>query len=110
MIPQLGFMFVINIFGNNTLETLGGCVVNYPHSLLWYWFVAVTPINVLFSSIFSYVAYKQYQLYGTDAWRRLARDGIQTMCSVIACNVICRLILLFEIGGNFSEQSFVADW
>jgi hypothetical protein len=70
----------------------------------------VVPLNVLFSTIFSHVAYKQYRLFGSDAWRRLAKDGIQTMCLVTACNIICGLIMIFEIGGDFSQLSVAVDW
>ena len=76
----------------------------------WVWFGAAMPINVLFSSVFSHVAYKQYRIFGSDTWKRLTRDGIQTMCLVVACNVICVLILLFEIGGDLSEVSYAVDW
>jgi hypothetical protein len=109
-IPQVGFAYISFKYDVYTLETHAGCVNNYPSFIPWYWFGAVAPVNVLFSSVFSYVAYKQYRLFGSDAWRRLARDGIQTMFLVVACNVICGLILIFEVGGDLSETAFMTDW
>jgi hypothetical protein len=110
ILPQLGYplaSFKSSVF---TLETHGGYVSNYLPFLSWYWFGAVAPLNISFYAVFSYVVYKQYKLCGSDAWRRLARDGIQTTCLVIACNTICIFIIILEISGDFSEMSVPADW
>jgi hypothetical protein len=107
ILSQFSFAYAAFKFCVYTLETHGGCVTNYPPFVPWYWFGAVAPVNVLFSAIFSYVAYQQYQLFGSDAWKRLAKDGIQTMCLVIACNVFCGLALILEIGGNSPKCHFL---
>jgi hypothetical protein len=110
MLPQVGFICVVTFFTIETLVPGSGCVINYPVFVPWYWFGSIAPTNVLFSSVFSYVAYKQDQLFGSDAWMRLAKDGIQTMCLVIACNVTCKVMLPLEVGGESSEFSFIVDW
>jgi hypothetical protein len=51
-------------------------VTNYSPYLPWYWFGVVAPLNVRFSSVFIHVAYKQYILLGSDAWKRLAWNAI----------------------------------
>jgi hypothetical protein len=110
ILPQLGLTYIGFRFSVSTLETHGGCVTNYSPFLPWSWFGTMVPLNILTSAVFSYVAYQQYKLFGSDAWKRLAKDGTQTTCLVIVCNVTCGWILIFEIGGDFSEMSFIADW
>jgi hypothetical protein len=67
------------------------------------------PINVIFSVIFIRVVYQQYRKFGADAWARLAREGIQTMCMVVAVNISCMLIVLFELLGTFSSHFIIID-
>ncbi|KAI9596831.1 hypothetical protein BDF19DRAFT_421337 [Syncephalis fuscata] len=110
MLPQLGYMYIAWMLSPITLNSASGCVVNYPTFLPVYWFGSAVPLNAFFSGIFSYVAYKQYQKYGSKAWKRMARDGIQTMSIVILCNIICGLIIMFRLGGNISEMFFLTDW
>ncbi|KAI9596804.1 WD40-repeat-containing domain protein [Syncephalis fuscata] len=110
ILPQLTFLAIVIIFCPITLDDISGCVINYPHFLPWYWLGVAAPINAFFSAVFSYIAYRQYRLYGSDAWKRLARDGIQTMCLVVLCNVVCGICIIFKVGGNFSEMFFLADW
>ncbi|KAI8050472.1 hypothetical protein BDF22DRAFT_695126 [Syncephalis plumigaleata] len=110
MLPQLSFFAIVMFFCAVTLDDVTGCVIHYPRFLPWYWLAASAPINVFFSAIFSYVAYKQYRQHGSDAWRRLARDGIQTMCLVVLCNIICASCIILKVGGNYSEFFFLADW
>ncbi|KAI9596860.1 hypothetical protein BDF19DRAFT_437023 [Syncephalis fuscata] len=57
-----------------------------------------------------HVAYKQYKTFGSDAWRRLTEDGIQTMCLVVLCNVICGCFIAFKLIGKNSEIFFIIDW
>jgi hypothetical protein len=75
-----------------------------------YWFTATIPINLLFSATFSIIAYRNYKQYGSDAWKRLAREGIQTMCLVVACNVFCALCIALQVVGDFSGMFFIFDW
>ncbi|KAI9596835.1 hypothetical protein BDF19DRAFT_436961 [Syncephalis fuscata] len=110
MIPQMVFMFVFLSSSWVTTNVQGGCAIHYAPSIPYYWFALSIPINVLFSTLFSYVAYKQYTTFGTEAWKRLAREGIQTMCLVVICNIICATCLLLEVGGQFVDMFFVADW
>ncbi|KAI9595452.1 hypothetical protein BDF19DRAFT_71700 [Syncephalis fuscata] len=89
ILPQLGFTpFVITV-SYITFKKHGGCVANYPISMPLYWFGVTIPVNILFSGIFSYIAYQQYKTFGSEAWRRLTRNGIQIMCLVVFCNIIC---------------------
>jgi hypothetical protein len=61
------------------------------------WVIIVGTTLILSQFGFLYVAYKQYHLFGSGAWRRLARDGVQTMCLVIVCNVACGLFLFLKL-------------
>ncbi|KAI8050563.1 hypothetical protein BDF22DRAFT_745435 [Syncephalis plumigaleata] len=87
-----------------------GCVVYYPASILWYWFSIHTPLNVFFSAIFCHVAYRQYKLFGSDAWKRLTQDGIQTMCLAVLCNIICCILAITRINDSNSDMFLCADW
>ncbi|RKP26735.1 hypothetical protein SYNPS1DRAFT_21559 [Syncephalis pseudoplumigaleata] len=110
LLPQLGFMYVAWMLSPVTVAADTGCVVNYAPFLPWFWFGSTAPINLLFMGIFSHVAYKQYRRYGSDAWRKLARDGIQTMCLVVLCNIVCACGMVLQLGGKFSEMFFLVDW
>ncbi|KAI9592018.1 hypothetical protein BDF19DRAFT_452888 [Syncephalis fuscata] len=110
MVPQLVFMPFFLAFSWATTELDGGCVVHYSDIVPLYWFGVTIPINILFSGIVSYIAYKQYKAFGSEAWKRLTRDGIQTMCLVVVFNVICATIILSKVIGNYSDMFFVADW
>ncbi|KAI9596763.1 hypothetical protein BDF19DRAFT_421278 [Syncephalis fuscata] len=109
-LPQLGFFVIVLVSCPVTIEPNIGCVLYYPFFLPWYWFFAAVPISLFFSAIFSYIAYRQYSTFGSDAWKRLARDGIQTMCLAVLCNVICGMIIVFQVGGNYAIMFYVADW
>ncbi|KAI9596868.1 hypothetical protein BDF19DRAFT_437045 [Syncephalis fuscata] len=110
LLPQIGFGVVGVGYSYIIISEDSGCTIHYPNSLPWLWFGGSIPINLFFSGIFSHVAYKQYRTFGSDAWRRLARDGIQAMCSVTLCNIVCGLGIFFKIGGDFSQTFFVVDW
>ncbi|KAI9594995.1 hypothetical protein BDF19DRAFT_88755 [Syncephalis fuscata] len=97
-------------FSYVTVEDHGGCVAHYPRFVAWLWFLAIMPINAFFSAIFSYIVYKQYRKFGSDAWRRLARHGIQTMCLVVLCNIICGACLILKAAGDISPAFFNFDW
>ncbi|KAI8050938.1 hypothetical protein BDF22DRAFT_694085 [Syncephalis plumigaleata] len=87
-----------------------GCTFYYPPYLPWIWVGVEAPSYIMFSSIFSYVAYKQYKLFGSDVWRRLARDGILVMCSAILCKLVCGTIVIFNLFDAFSEMFVIIDW
>ncbi|KAI8050510.1 hypothetical protein BDF22DRAFT_131322 [Syncephalis plumigaleata] len=107
---QLSFTYLAIWKSPITLEEYKGCVINYPEYIPWYWFGLITPTNLFFSGIFSYVTYKQYVIYGSDAWRQLTREGIEIMCLVIICNIICATCIFLRIGGKFTIYFFMADW
>ncbi|KAI8050466.1 hypothetical protein BDF22DRAFT_745340 [Syncephalis plumigaleata] len=109
-LPQLGFLVIVVVCCPVTIEPNLGCVLYYPTYLPLYWFLASMPISLFFSAIFSHIAYRQYSMFGSDAWKRLARDGIQTMCLAVICNVVCGIIIVFQIGGNYAIMFYVADW
>ncbi|KAI9591297.1 hypothetical protein BDF19DRAFT_455550 [Syncephalis fuscata] len=110
MLLQHANTVLVVLYCYYTLDPIVGCVFNYPHFIVWHWFSAVVPLNVLFSVIFIRVALNQYRLFGSDAWRRLARDGIQTMCLTVLCNIVSCIFIVFEVGGAGSDIFFSLDW
>ncbi|KAI9596859.1 hypothetical protein BDF19DRAFT_324506 [Syncephalis fuscata] len=107
---QLGYLISTIIISPFTIKEYIGCVFNYTKAQSYVWLATVFPVNTFFSAIFSYVAYKQYRNFGSDAWKRLAKDGIQTMCLVILCNLVCGTLIISEVLKKFAENLFVFDW
>ncbi|KAI9593297.1 hypothetical protein BDF19DRAFT_165753 [Syncephalis fuscata] len=110
LIPQLGLILLTLETSYITTEAKGGCRVHYQSAVPIYWFGVTIPVNALFSAIFSYVAYNQYKKFGSEAWKRLMRDGVQIMCIVILCNISCALVVLLKIGKPYSDMFFMLDW
>ncbi|KAI9596824.1 hypothetical protein BDF19DRAFT_412394 [Syncephalis fuscata] len=109
LLPQLSFSFVVLVNSNVGINNDYGCTLHYEKFIPWYWFGSSIPISIIFSGIFSNVAYKQYCTFGSDAWMRLARDGLQTMCLAVICNILCGAGTILEIGGQYSAYFFFAD-
>ncbi|KAI8050519.1 hypothetical protein BDF22DRAFT_695388 [Syncephalis plumigaleata] len=107
---QLGFMIAAIRYTPITINQEHGCAVNYGTFLSYAWIGTVLPVNLFFSAIFSIVAYRQYVSFGSDAWKRLAKNGVQTMCFVVLCNIVCGVMTISRLLGNLSDICFVADW
>ncbi|KAI9599028.1 hypothetical protein BDF19DRAFT_429869 [Syncephalis fuscata] len=69
---------------------------DYPKGVVLIWLCVSIAANLFLSSVFSYMAYKQYRIFGSKTWKRLASDGIQSMCLVILCNIICTVLMFFN--------------
>ncbi|KAI8050478.1 hypothetical protein BDF22DRAFT_695152 [Syncephalis plumigaleata] len=110
IIPQVAFMPIFLMSSWVTTNVNGGCAIHYETFVPFYWFGLTIPINVLFSALFSYIAYKHYKGYGMEAWKELAHDGIQIMCLAVICNIFCATCLVLEVGGKFADMFFVVDW
>ncbi|RKP26749.1 hypothetical protein SYNPS1DRAFT_27575 [Syncephalis pseudoplumigaleata] len=110
IVPQAGYAYVGMRYSPVVIDADYGCVSRYPTSVPLYWSCVFVPSNAFLSGIFSYIAYKQYQAYGSDAWRRLRNDGIQSMCLVIVCNIICSIFTLMKVGNDFAQVYFIVDW
>ncbi|KAI9593611.1 hypothetical protein BDF19DRAFT_154343 [Syncephalis fuscata] len=100
-------MFATQVTINTAFYRRG--LMGYPPYFVLFWFSASLIVNVFFSSVFSYMAYKQYRTFGSRIWKHLASDGIQSMCLVMLCNVIWTAILVFGISKNFSTLSYFID-
>ncbi|KAI9596834.1 hypothetical protein BDF19DRAFT_436956 [Syncephalis fuscata] len=109
-VPQLLPMYFGWASSPVTIKADTGCIVHYSYQFPWYWFGLTAPINAFFSAIFAHVAYKQYRTFGSDAWKRLTRDGIRTMCLVVLCNIFCATGIIIKLGGMFSEMFLLVDW
>ncbi|KAI8052850.1 hypothetical protein BDF22DRAFT_743527 [Syncephalis plumigaleata] len=109
-LPQLSFGLASMMNTTATLEDTAGCVAEYPYFISLYWFAITMPGNTFFSAIFCRVVYNQYRRFGSEAWRRLARDGIQKLCAAVFCNVFCGLIIITRAFDSYSDFFFVVDW
>ncbi|RKP25503.1 hypothetical protein SYNPS1DRAFT_22545 [Syncephalis pseudoplumigaleata] len=110
MLSQLSYVFVMVHTSYITLAPDIGCSIHYPYFTIWLWFANSFPLNMIFSAIFCYIAIKQYRQYGSSAWRRLARDGIQTMCMAALCNTMCCILLIVQPAGPNSDLLLAMDW
>ncbi|RKP06993.1 hypothetical protein THASP1DRAFT_24781 [Thamnocephalis sphaerospora] len=86
------------------------CTTVYPQFFPWLKFGLDAPINVVFSVAFLIVVYRQYRLFGSGAWARLVRNGIQTMGFIVLFNFVCMFAAATEVLGLFSQMFFVMDW
>ncbi|KAI9596913.1 hypothetical protein BDF19DRAFT_437188 [Syncephalis fuscata] len=110
IMAQLFFAPIIIYYSFSTLEEKVGCIDYYPQPILWYWFLINVPINILFSYIFCHIALKQYRLFGSDAWKKLARDGIQAMTLATLCNTLFSIFSIMPISKAYSDDFFIIAW
>jgi hypothetical protein len=110
MLPQFALLPLSLHLSYASMDIEGGCGVKSHYLMPIYWFTATIPINLLFSATFSIIAYRKYKEYGSDAWKKLAREGIQIMCLVVTCNVFCAFCIVLQAAGNFSGMFFILDW
>ncbi|KAI9596909.1 hypothetical protein BDF19DRAFT_325675 [Syncephalis fuscata] len=110
ILPQIGYGFIVIYYCFFTLEAKLGCDVYYPPILLWYWIGVNTPINVFFSIIFCSIALKQYHLFGSDAWKELAQDGIQAICLALLTNLVCCIAIVSRFDDANRDVLFASDW
>ncbi|KAI9597514.1 hypothetical protein BDF19DRAFT_435309 [Syncephalis fuscata] len=106
--PFYAFMMIYSSFF--TIEAKLGCTIYYTHFFVWYWIVINGPINIFFSAIFCKAALQQYRTFGSIAWKRLAQEGIQTLCLAILCNIICCIFVISHLNTANSDVFFAVDW
>ncbi|RKP23979.1 hypothetical protein SYNPS1DRAFT_30250 [Syncephalis pseudoplumigaleata] len=93
----------------STLEPGVGCACYYSIEFLWYGTGASVLVNIFFSGIFCYIALKQYRLFRSNAWKRLARDGIQTMAMAAFSNIASRVLMIAPVGHINLDMLLIAD-
>ncbi|KAI8049650.1 hypothetical protein BDF22DRAFT_171081 [Syncephalis plumigaleata] len=91
-------------------EVYLGCVAYYTQVILWFWVVINIPHNLLFSGIFCRRAYNQYALFGSDIWKRLMHEGIQTMSFVLLCNLVSIIMIVITTDTVNKDVFIVVDW
>ncbi|KAI8055191.1 hypothetical protein BDF22DRAFT_675820 [Syncephalis plumigaleata] len=96
--------------GLATIEPYIGCTIILPFYKPWLVFAARTPVDLFLSAVFIRVIHHQYRTFGSEAWGRLLRDGIQTACLVVICNVFCTIILLTQAFGGCTNFIYMFDW
>ncbi|RKP24759.1 hypothetical protein SYNPS1DRAFT_23182 [Syncephalis pseudoplumigaleata] len=110
LLPQLCFAALTFAFCFVTAEPHYGCRIYVPAFFPWVWAGCIFPLNALFSAVFCHVALQQYRTIGSEAWRRLAHDGIQALCLVCLCNLLCGLLVASDVGGVNSDAFYTIDW
>ncbi|KAI8050209.1 hypothetical protein BDF22DRAFT_696097 [Syncephalis plumigaleata] len=110
MLLQLSYAICTTFTGHVRILLESGCTVFYSYYTIWYWFAIAFPLNTVFSCIFCYHAYRLYRQYGSDAWKRLTRDGIQTMCLAAICNIVFCFLVISQAFGPRSDLLIPTDW
>ncbi|KAI9592011.1 hypothetical protein BDF19DRAFT_239592 [Syncephalis fuscata] len=106
---QLAYPLIVIYFSFISFKETTGCTIYYLEVILWYWFAVNVPINLLFSAIFCHIALKQYRSFGSEAWKKLARDGIQTMLLATLCSIICSVVIISSKNKINADTLFVVD-
>ncbi|KAI8057234.1 hypothetical protein BDF22DRAFT_740767 [Syncephalis plumigaleata] len=109
IIFQIGYGFIVVFCGYVIIDEQIGCMSYYQSVVLWAWLSINMPPNVILSTTFCYTAFKQYRKYGSDAWRRLARKGTQSMCLAATSNILFGMLVVFQIGGHYADTFFAID-
>jgi hypothetical protein len=110
IIPQLAYPIVVVFDSTAAIETYRGCVIYYYQFFIWFWVGINIPHNILFSVVFCHAAYKQSLVFGSDTWKRLTFEGLQTMCLSLLCNIISIIIIIFYTGSANKDIFLVIDW
>ncbi|KAI8053231.1 hypothetical protein BDF22DRAFT_466812 [Syncephalis plumigaleata] len=110
IIPQLAYPVVWIYYGKLVPEVYLGCTAYYTHVILWFWAGVNIPHTILFSAFFCHRAYNQYVIFGSDIWKRLMREGIQTMCFVLLCNLVSIIVIVFYTCAVNKDMFLVIDW
>jgi hypothetical protein len=110
LLLQLSYVFVTipTIFAS--IASSYSCVLYYVSFVPRYWIANALSLNMTFSTIFCYIAWKQYYQYGSNAWEKLAKDGIQVILLAALCNICCCIIAVTQAIGDNSDLPLVADW
>ncbi|RKP06287.1 hypothetical protein THASP1DRAFT_31891 [Thamnocephalis sphaerospora] len=66
--------------------------------------------NVLLSYTFLAVVHRQYRRFGSSAWERIVRDGIQIALLMAAANLACLFCIAFEVFGLLSIMLIIVEW
>jgi hypothetical protein len=85
-------------------------MMHYPALFIWLWLGAGMPSNIFFSIIFCRIAYKQYRLLGSDAWKRLTFAGVQVMFLAALSNIDCFIALNLHDTPINPEIFTTFDW
>ncbi|RKP27941.1 hypothetical protein SYNPS1DRAFT_20669 [Syncephalis pseudoplumigaleata] len=86
------------------------CTFYYPYYFIWYWVLINAPVNTFFSAIFCYIAYQKYCNYGSDTWRQLVRDGLQTIGLALVCNIVFTMLIILQLHIINPDHFYIADW
>ncbi|RKP24839.1 hypothetical protein SYNPS1DRAFT_29414 [Syncephalis pseudoplumigaleata] len=110
MIPQLCYLPLTMHLTFVTLEREIGCANYYSVGFRWYWATTNALVNIFFSGIFCNIALKQYRMFKSEAWKRMARDGIQTMGLATLSNVVSCILPHIHLEYVNFDMLLVLDW
>ncbi|RKP07169.1 hypothetical protein THASP1DRAFT_31020 [Thamnocephalis sphaerospora] len=87
-----------------------GCTLVYPYYFPWMRFAPFAPMNIFLSSMFLAVVYRQYCRFGSAAWERLVREGVQLILLMAITNTVCLFCAAFEALEMFSGVFLLVNW
>ncbi|KAI9592816.1 hypothetical protein BDF19DRAFT_424988 [Syncephalis fuscata] len=86
-----------------------GCYGHYPDYYPYVRLAVDVPANIVFSISFTIVIYQQYQRFGDQCWKQLAKEGITTMMLVILSNFLCTIGNVIQVFHEASDALFILD-
>ncbi|KAI8056138.1 hypothetical protein BDF22DRAFT_774373 [Syncephalis plumigaleata] len=110
MLIQLSFPAVLMLYTFSKVDQELGCVFYYPYGFIWCWTGINAPLNTFFSALFCSTAYKEYRKYGSDTWKQLAQDGIQTITLALLCNIIFTILVALQLEIIRPDYYYPMDW
>ncbi|KAI8058162.1 hypothetical protein BDF22DRAFT_664249 [Syncephalis plumigaleata] len=66
--------------------------------------------NILFSTIFLRVVFRQYRTFGSKCWKRLSADGLLHLICVAMSNLLTGVFTTISLFGPLREMVFIVDW
>ncbi|RKP25685.1 hypothetical protein SYNPS1DRAFT_28585 [Syncephalis pseudoplumigaleata] len=109
IVLQFSYPFAVMFYTYATIDAHLGCMLNFPYGFIWYWAIINAPLSTFFSVVFCRVCFKQYRQYGSDTWRQLAQDGIQTVVLALLCNIFYGVLIVLQPPGLNTDHFFIMD-
>ncbi|KAI8057084.1 hypothetical protein BDF22DRAFT_669435, partial [Syncephalis plumigaleata] len=110
ILPGPFYIYMVYLTTTMTISDLYGCHTQFDYYLPYVRLLLDLPANTIFSSIFSVVVYRRYKLQREACWKELARDGAATMLLIIMSNIICFVLNISKLLGEFGDTFYIIDW
>jgi hypothetical protein len=109
-VPSIGFLLITAISSSVVYGPNYACHLDYPNYLPYARIFSDLPQNLMFSTIFCMIIYRNYRRRNEHMWKELARDGITTMLLVSLSNIVSFALGESKALGAYTNTIYIADW